>query len=413
MLDPFPQPPEWLRSLTEPYALRFNSPTLPDHIHEVLLAFAFYQFIHSCLSPWLSPILFPHHYPQFNRRTKVNWDIHVVSLVQSTLINAAALWVMFVDQERQSMSAGERVFGYTGACGMIQALAVGYFVYDLIVSIVYVRIFGIGLLFHAVSALWVFSLGFRPFVNFYAPVFILYELSSPFLNIHWFLDKVNMTGSRTQWYNGMLLLFVFFACRLVWGTWRSISVYWDMWYALQQTWSASSSSSPLLEPVNINAQVFHPVRDGSMCMDETCARANAEITRYAEHTAAGVPTWLVVTYVASNMILNSLNYFWFAKMVETVLKRFRQPPAAAVSEEEKQKMKEAGRPLAEKVPPSKEDFAQDVILEAAAKLEKEESALLQGDLLPEQISSAVDAKLGEELRRRRAELVAKVPLPGA
>ena len=58
------------------------------------------------------------------------------------------------------MTSSERGFGYTGACGLIQALAVGYFVYDLIVSIVHVRMFGIGMLFHAISALWVFSLGF-------------------------------------------------------------------------------------------------------------------------------------------------------------------------------------------------------------------------------------------------------------
>lgn len=160
MLDPLGPPPAWLRSLTEPYALKLSSPTLLEHIHEVFLAFAFYQFIHSCLSPWLSRILFPQSYPKLNARTKLNWDIHVVSLVQSVLICAAALWVMFVDEERWSMSPGERVFGYTGACGLIQAFAVGYFVYDLIVSVVHVRIFGIGLLFHAVSALWVFSLGF-------------------------------------------------------------------------------------------------------------------------------------------------------------------------------------------------------------------------------------------------------------
>jgi len=108
----------------------------------------------------LSPILFPKHYPKLNARTRLNWDIHVVSLVQSVLINVAALWIMFVDTERGQMSTGERVFGYTGACGLIQALAVGYFIYDLIVSIVHVNMFGIGLLFHAVSALWVFSLGF-------------------------------------------------------------------------------------------------------------------------------------------------------------------------------------------------------------------------------------------------------------
>lgn len=160
MLDPLGPPPAWLRDFIEPYALKLNSPTLTEHIHEVILAFAFYQFVHSVLSPWLSPLICPQSYPKLNARTKINWDIHVVSFVQSVLINVMALWVMFTDKERSSMSAGERVYGYTGACGFVQALAVGYFVYDLIVSAVYLPLFGIGMLFHAISALWVFSQGF-------------------------------------------------------------------------------------------------------------------------------------------------------------------------------------------------------------------------------------------------------------
>lgn len=204
-----------------------------------------------------------------------------------------------------------------------------------------------------------------------------------------------MTGSRAQWYNGMLLLSVFFCCRLIWGTWQSGAVYKDMWYALQQTWAVSAS--PLQTPVDINAHVFQPARDGSMCIDEACARANAEISRFKDYTAGGVPTWLVVTYVVSNMILNSLNYFWFSKMVETVRKRFREPS------DKKKKEKP-------------EDLARGVILEAAARLEQEEEALMRGELslTPEQISSGVDvAAFGDELRRRRAELIANVPLPGS
>ncbi|KAJ5514757.1 hypothetical protein N7463_004309 [Penicillium fimorum] len=408
MLDPFPPPPEWLRSFTEPYAIQFNSPTLTDHIHEVIAAFVFYLFIHAVLSPCLSPILFK-SYNKLTPRTKLNWDIHVVSFIQSIVINAAALWVMYFDEERSSMTSGERVFAYTGACGLIQALAVGYFVYDLIVSIVHVRMFGIGMLFHAVSALWVFSLGFRPFLNYFAPTFILYELSSPFLNIHWFLDKVNMTGSRAQWYNGMALLSSFFACRLVWGTWQTVVVYGDMWNALQHTWSAAAA--PLSEPASVNANVFYPARDGSLCVNEACARANAEMTRFKGYTAGGVPTWLVVTYVGSNLILNFLNFFWFSKMVETVLKRFRTPAESAAAGEKGRK-----EPIsAEKVAQLKEDIVRDVVLEAASKLEQEETAIMQGDLssLREHVSSSVDSGLGEELRKRRADLVAKVPLPGA
>jgi hypothetical protein len=230
----------------------------------------------------------------------------------------------------------------------------------------------------------------RPFLNYYAPTFILYELSSPFLNIHWFLDKLNMTGGRTQWYNGIALLSTFFACRLVWGTWQSVIVYGDMWNALQHTWNASSA--PLSEPVSVNAAVFYPARDGSMCINENCARANAEITRFKDFTAAGVPTWLVVTYVGSNLILNLLNIIWFSKMVETVRKRFRQPDEDV-----------------------KGDVAHDAVLEAVAKLEKEETAVLRGDLssLQGQVASGVDSGVADDLRKRRAELVAKVPLPGA
>lgn len=160
MLDPFPPPPAWLRDFVEPWALYYNVPALTEHAHEVVIAFAGYLFIHFILSPVLSPVLFPRHYPKLNPRTKLNWDVHVVSLVQSTFINGMALWVMFVDEDRASMNAPERVYGYTGACGLVSAFAAGYFVYDLIVSTIYVKLFGIGMLFHGISALWVFSFGF-------------------------------------------------------------------------------------------------------------------------------------------------------------------------------------------------------------------------------------------------------------
>ncbi|KAL2866725.1 TLC domain-containing protein [Aspergillus lucknowensis] len=375
MLDPIPPPPEWLREAVEPWALRLNLPALADHSHEVATTFLGYLLIHYILSPWLSPKLFPRYYPNFNKRTKLNWDVHVVSLIQSTFINGVALWVLFTDEERKSMNLGERVYGYTGSCAFISSLAVGYFIYDLIVSALYVNIFGIGMLFHAVCALWVFSFGYRPFVNFYAPVFILYELSSPFLNIHWFLDKVNMTGSTLQWYNGMLLLFVFFSCRLIWGTWQSAIVYVDMFNALKQTWSASPSSSQL-SPVDITAEVFHPRNDGALCINESCVRANAEISKYSKYTAGGVPTWLVITYVTSNLILNGLNYYWFSKMIETVMKRFRQPATPAADQES---IKEKRSPQDKNKENTMEDLAQRAVLDAAAKLEQEEGSLFLGD----------------------------------
>lgn len=219
-----------------------------------------------------------------------------------------------------------------------------------------------------------------------------------------------MTGSRAQWYNGMALLSSFFACRLVWGTWQTVVVYGDMWNALQQTWSAAAA--PLSEAMSVNANVFYPARDGSLCVNEACVLANAEITKFKEYTAGGVPTWLVVTYVGSNLILNFLNFFWFSKMVETVLKRFRTPAESAAAGEKKGKKEPVS---AEKAAQLKEDIVRDVVLEAASKLEQQETAIMQGDLslLQEQVSSAVDSGLGEELRKRKSELASKVPFSGA
>lgn len=233
----------------------------------------------------------------------------------------------------------------------------------------------------------------RPFVNFYSPTFILYELSSPFLNIHWFLDKVNMTGSRAQWYNGMMLLFTFFSCRLIWGTWQSAAVYVDMFKALSQTWYSPSSIS----------EVFQARASASLqCTDKSCLRANAEVHKFASYTTDGIPTWLVVTYVASNLVLNGLNYFWFSKMIETVMKRFREPAPAEKEKEKKKKEEEEMLKLKEKVP-------QDAVLDAASKLQEEEGNMFVGDS-DGQVPSGVDMGVTDALRKRKAEMASNVPL---
>jgi len=51
--------------------------------------------------------------------------------------------------------------------------------------------------------------------------------------------------------------------------------------------------------------------------------------------AGAVPLWLAGAYLAANLTLNSLNFFWFNKMIETVLKRFRELPEKVVVQEVK------------------------------------------------------------------------------
>lgn len=161
MKDPFVIAPiPWLAELVRPWCDRLNMPTLPLHIHEVVISALLYSIIFWPLSPFLSKLVVPHHYSKLSRKTRLNWDAHVVSMVQSCLINGLSIWVICVDDERWNMDWQERVWGYTGANAMIQALASGYFVWDLFVTSFNVDVFGVGTLAHAISALLAYSLGF-------------------------------------------------------------------------------------------------------------------------------------------------------------------------------------------------------------------------------------------------------------
>lgn len=111
-----------------------------------------------------------------------------------------------------------------------------------------------------------------------------------------------MTGSPAQFYNGIALLAMFFSCRLVYGNYMSLWVYRDMWNAVWDgptpEWVANPSA-----------------------LNDPSVRAVAA-------NAGPIPLWLFILYVASNIVLNSLNVHWYFKMITAVRKRFEPAPGA-------------------------------------------------------------------------------------
>ncbi|KXT00917.1 hypothetical protein AC578_5693 [Pseudocercospora eumusae] len=317
MKDPFPiPPPQWLMSATQPLADLLALPTLPLHAHEVIFALLLYTSIQTLVSPFVSSRVFPQRYKNFNKRTRINWDVHVVSFFQATLISALSLYVIWYDEERKELRPRARwegrVWEYTGMSGMCQSFALGYFLWDLVMCSWHLDIFGVGMLAHAVSAVSVFALGYRPFIYFYAPIFLLYELSSPFLNIHWFCDKLDLTGSPVQAVNGVFLVATFFACRLVWG---NISSFWVFYDAFHAVFYGNSDLTKL--------ETGAPKHFSST--DLLRIYGDEQGQRLAFAGEQNVPMWLALVYLASNLTLNSLNIFWFGKMIETIRKRFDPP----------------------------------------------------------------------------------------
>lgn len=54
-----------------------------------------------------------------------------------------------------------------------------------------------------------------------------------------------------------------------------------------------------------------------------------------------MPLWLALSYLASNITLNCLNFYWFGKMIDTIRKRF-QTPVVEKKEVEGKPMKTTG-----------------------------------------------------------------------
>lgn len=65
------------------------------------------------------------------------------------------------------------------------ATACGYFLWDALISTYYVRWFGIGFVVHGILSLQIFLFSYHPFLQYYGPAFLLFEASTPFLNMHW------------------------------------------------------------------------------------------------------------------------------------------------------------------------------------------------------------------------------------
>ncbi|PQE09596.1 TLC domain-containing protein [Rutstroemia sp. NJR-2017a WRK4] len=324
ILDPFP-PCSFLATAIYPIAEILNLRSLPLHIHEVVLALFFYTFLNFFASSAISSFLFPNIYPNLPRQTKISWNIHFVSLIQSIITCALALCVRYLESQRWSLEWRGRLWGYTGAGSMVQAFSAGYFLWDLGVSIVHFDILGWSSLLHAICALAVvfesdqpcvhrmskelIQFQQRPFTNYYGLNFVLYELSTPFLNIHWFCDKLNITGARIQLYNGIVLIITFFSSRLVWGTYPFINLYIDIWTAFQGPTLSKEDAETLF------ALLLHKEPEISQLF---------QFVPFSQE-AFSLPIWLARVNLGTNVILIWLNCYWFGKMIGTVLKRFKEP----------------------------------------------------------------------------------------
>lgn len=171
-----------------------------------------------------------------------------------------------------------------------------------------------------------------------------------------------MTGSTLQFVNGIALLFTFFSCRLIWGSYQSIRVFSDVFRAY------NAGPVALLDPEMGKLNNSTIVGNGGFKHD---------VLQFADGQT--VPMWLAFAYLASNLTLNGLNWFWFSKMIETLRKRF-DPPLGTSRPEVKEPMP---------IPEDEKVLIEGIHVATPAAIEADGSDYLQAD------ANAVPVKLSK------------------
>lgn len=234
------------------------------HWHEIAASFLFYNAV-QWLSPRVSSALLGTKYTALPLKTRINFDIHVVSQVQCivSILAIVPCWNHPYILNR-AVDPQHSILGYYPYGGLVLGISTGYFMWDTYVCAKYYRLFGAGFLLHGVAALYVFGTSFLPFLIPWIPSFLLFELSTPFVNMNWFASKLPK-GTFSQKFvivNGLLLMAVFFSVRILWGFYAVGLLAWDMY------------------------RIRHQVH----------------------------PFWPVMV-LSLNALLDVLNVFWFCKMV--------------------------------------------------------------------------------------------------
>lgn len=146
-------------------------------------------------------------------------------------------------------------------------------------------------------------------------------------------------------------------------------------------------------------------RDGGLCLGKAeCIAAQSEVMKFVGPGTKAVPVWLAVTYLSSNTVLNSLNFYWFGKMIETVRKRFEKKPAGEKNDAGKTDDKDdKGNEKRNNV----RRRTSSIVLDVADGLEKDERLRLMMDGAVD-----MDGKIKPETAEQRRDIEAKLERNG-
>ncbi|KAF8809091.1 hypothetical protein BYT27DRAFT_7188174 [Phlegmacium glaucopus] len=240
----------------------------PPYLPTFFSAFLSFLFIHQVIAPYFSARYFPVAFASKKRLARNTWSIHVVSQFHVLVVVPTALWcILHENPEHES----NRAFGWDDKAGYVHAIACGYFLWDMLDSMI--NSIDSGFVAHGTACFMIYFMSFKPFVAYYGTRTLLWETSTFFLNNNWFLDKTGRTGGQLQLINAFFLVSTFFLVRIIYGGYISIRFFFTL------------------------LEVRHEI-----------------------------PLAYTIVYGGGNVLLQGLNWYWLFKIIAAIRRRFTNQP---------------------------------------------------------------------------------------
>lgn len=160
-------------------------------------------------------------------RVRLKWGHMAVSFVHALISCCWCLYLWYDNSLADSLHS--RTLGYSYEYGLMFSFSMGYFIWDVSCCIRYMREYGKGFLIHAIMGLCGMLSCYCPFMMYPTSRFLLFEVSTLFVDMHWFLEKLGYGGGKLILLNDVLGLLAYLFVRLFFGSYLTCKFILDLW----------------------------------------------------------------------------------------------------------------------------------------------------------------------------------------
>ncbi|KAJ2845843.1 hypothetical protein IWW36_004619 [Coemansia brasiliensis] len=197
-------------------------PRMAAHWPRVLVSIAMFELIFR-LSLFLTPYIFSSAWKRMNKVERYKWSVRNASSIHAVYMVTKALVIISDSALRKTPVHGVSLYAESSF-----AVSVGYFLWDIVNTYANIDMNGWGFMIHAIMSFSVYLLSFLPLLQYYGACFMMFEVSTIFLNIHLALEDLGLKEYILYYINGMALVSSFFFARIVYGTILSINVWKEL-----------------------------------------------------------------------------------------------------------------------------------------------------------------------------------------